>query len=323
VLINSVLARDLWETVPLLIQFEAGDGALEVYSPPFKYRAVVRGWYAVSTGAGGSAQLRGAYSLTPVALIPLSVPSISVSDIFLRLYYDEPLLLYYSGVTLGSYLQVLLNVLNEWTGVSVIDPSCLDPNDPLWTPSDGWTYVYRFKGAEEIAQVFNWPGSYVKVENGVLKYNVPPQGMDGSERYITGQSWKRAAACIKLKIIEAKQNYSNIIYFNPAFTPDREVGVGFDLVAGSTSVKITDWYPWPGTSYDFTPPDDWFVIVVDNTPDQTPYIRIYDKNKNLLFERVLTLNATPWIYEDLFFEVHNDTDYGTWNIEIDWIALKY
>jgi hypothetical protein len=208
-------------------------------------------------------------------------------------------------------------------GVSVIDPSGLDPYDPLWMPSDGWTYVYRFESAEEIAQAFNWPGSYVKVENGVLKYDVPPQGMDGSERYFNDQSWKRAAVCIKLKIIEAKRNYSNIIYFNPAFTPDREVGVGFDLVAGSTSVKITDWYPWPGTSYDFTPPDDWFVIVVDNTPNQTPYIRIYDKNKNLLFERVLTLNATPWICEDLFFEVHNDTDYGTWNIEIDWITLKY
>jgi hypothetical protein len=327
VLINSVLARDLWETVPLLIRFDASDGVMQVYAPPLCYRTVVRGWYAVSTATGGLAQLRGAVSLTPVALIPLSVPSVSVPDIFLRLYYDEPLLLYYSGAALGSYLQLLVNILDEWTGVSLWEPSGLDPNDPLWAPPDDWTYVYRFVSAGEVSQAFNYVSGYEVVQNSVLGWS-PPSGDCGYvERYITGVPWRRVAVCLKIKIINVAQNYPNIIYFNPSRAPDRDIGVGFHVVAGSTTMKIKDWKSdggwWDQPIYDFTPPDDWFVIVVDNTPGQTPYLRIYSRSKSLLFELALTTETTTSPYEDTWFEAHNATARGTWDIKIDWIAFKY
>jgi len=327
VLVNSVLARDLWETVPLLIQFAASDGVLQVYEPPPKYRAVVRGWYSVSTGAGGLAQLRGAYSLTPVALIPLSIPSLSVPDIFLRLYYDEPLLLYYSGATLGAYLQLLVNILNEWTGVPPWDPSGLSPFDPLWAPPDGWSYVYRFVSADELAQAFNDRSGYEVVQDGVLGWNLPPDGYGYVERYITGVPWTRVAVCLRVKITSVVESESNVIYFNPSRAPDRDVGVGFHVVAGSTTMKIKDWNAggtwWDPPLYDFTPPDDWFVIVVDNTPGQTPYLRIYSRSKSLLFELALTTATTTSPHEDVFFHPSNATMFGTWDIEIDWIAFKY
>jgi hypothetical protein len=315
VLINSVLARDLWETVPLLIQFDAGDGVLQVYAPPVAYRTMVRGWYAVSTATGGLAQLRGAVSLTPVALIPLSVPSVSVPNIFLRLYYDEPLLLYYSGATLGSYLQVLLNVLMEWTGVSLLDPSCISPLDPLWTPPDGWTYLYRFASADEVGQAFNFPSGYEVVENGVLGWNPPSGETGGVERSYGDRSWKKVAVCLKVKVSSVAADYSDVIYFNPNIAPDSGVSVEFNVVAGRTSLDIM--------GYEFTPPDDWIVIVVENYPEQPAYLRIYDRNKNLLFQLQLTKFATSVTAEEMWFEVHNNTSYGTWDIQIDWIALKY
>jgi hypothetical protein len=331
VLINSVLARDLWETVPLLIQFEAGDGVLQVYAPPPFYRAVVRGWYAVSTGASGLAQLRGAYTLTPVALIPLSVPSISVPDIFLRLYYEEPLLLYYSGATAGSYLQLLVNVLNEWTGVSSYDPSGIDPLDPTWTPPDGWTYVYRFKDQSEVAQVFNYVSGYETVENGVLGWS-PPSGESGwVERSLIApfvdKAWKKVAVCLRVKLVNISQNLNDVIYFYSSIPPSSKVGVGFHVVAGSTAMKVKDWNSggtaWDPPLYDFAPPDDWIVVVVENYPDSTAYLRIYDRNKNLLFQLQLVKAGTSDIAEDVWFEADNGTSYGIWDVKVDWIAFKY
>jgi hypothetical protein len=327
VLINSVLARDLWETVPLLIQFETGDGALQVYAPPPGYRAVVRGWYSVSTGTSGLAQLRGAVSLTPVALIPLSIPSISVPDIFLRLYYDEPLLLYYSGATLGSYLQVLVNVLNEWTGVSLIDPSCIDPLDPTWTPPDGWTYVYRFKDAGEVTQAFYDVSGYAVVENGVLGWNLPPGKGGFAWQYVEDRAWKKMAVCLKIRPIDIYSNAAYVIYFDSYIAPNSAVCVAFHVVADSTTMKIKDPFSgggdWDPPIYDFTPPDDWIVVVVENYPDSPAYLRIYDRNKNLLFQLQLARGSTDTTWADAWFQVDNGTTIGVLDVKIDWIAFKY
>jgi hypothetical protein len=111
ILVNTVLARDLYETSSIEIYFSASDGALTVYTPPAGKRAVVRGWYAVSTATGGVARLKGAVTLTPVALVPMAAPSVGVPDIYLNLATDESLVLYYSGVSLGAYLQLLINIL--------------------------------------------------------------------------------------------------------------------------------------------------------------------------------------------------------------------
>jgi hypothetical protein len=327
VLINSVLARDLWETVPLLIQFGAGDGVLQVYAPPPGYRTVVRGWYSVSTATGGLAQLRGAVSLKPAALIPLSIPSLSVPDIFLRLYYDEPLLLYYSGATLGSYLQVLVNVLNEWTGGSLIDPSCIDPFDPTWTPPDGWTYVYRFADAGEVSQIFNDVSGREVVQNGVLGWDLSPGDWGYVGRKLEEPGWRKMAVCLKVNIVNVARNYPNFIFFDSEIAPNAMIQFGFHLVAGSKTMKIKDWlsdgFFWDPPIYDFTPPDDWFVIVVENNPGGPAYLRIYDRNKNILFELQLTQYDTDYMYVDMGFEADNATSDGTWDVKIDWIAFKY
>ena len=324
-LINTVMARDLWETKSLLFEFRASDGVLEAYAPERYMRMVVRGWYAVSTGSSGIAQLRGAYSLTPVALIPLSAPAISVPDVFLRMYYDEPLLLYFSGATLGSYLQLLLNVLEEWTGVSVrplvTNASGIDPNDPTWMPPDGWTRVWEFTDPAEVNEVFNYPSGYEVVENDVLSWALPEGVSVGAERYIENQSWTRAAVCLKIKITEVLQNYRGFIYFNPVPAPNEPVGVDFNLTAGSTDVTVVDWAETGSAT--FTPPDDWIVIVVENALGGSAWCRVYDRYRNVIAEVGLGKGTTLTAYEDMWFEVHNATDVGTWDVVIDWIALKY
>jgi hypothetical protein len=327
VLINSVLARDLWETVPLLIQFDAGDGVLRVYEPPLEYRAVVRGWYAVSTATGGLAQLRGAISLTPVALIPLSVPSISVPDVFLRLYPNEPLLLYYSNATVGSYLQLLVNILSEWTGVSPYDPSGISPLDPTWIPSDGWTYVYRFASADEVAQAFHDVSGYEVVEGGVLGWSLPPGEGGYVWHYVEGDAWKKMAVCLKIRPIDVYMSLAYYIYFDSYIAPSSAVDVGFHVVAGSTTMKVKDSFSgggsWDPPIYDFTPPDDWIVVVVENYPDRPAYLRIYDRSKNLLFQLQLARGSTKTTWADAWFQADNETEYGVIDVKIDWIAFKY
>jgi hypothetical protein len=323
VLINSVLARDLWETVPLLIQFHTGDGVLQVHLPPLCHRTVVRGWYAVSTATSGIAQLRGAVSLTPVALIPLSVPSLSVPDIFLRLYYEEPLLLYYGGATLGAYLQLLVNVLDEWTGVSLVDPSGLDPYDPLWMPSDGWTYVYRFRTADEVTQVLNEPSGYEVVENGVLKWNLPPSTYGWSDRSISGQAWRKMAVCLRIRLPFVGQVTTSLLLFRSAIPPSSYVNVDYNLRAQPLSLKIRDMTTLPPSEYDFMLPDDWFVIVVENDPSQPAYIRIYDRRRNLLFETQLNRATTSDTFELVYFKPQNDPNALVVDMEVDWIAFKY
>ena len=326
ILMNTVLARDLYETKSIELCFEASNGVLEVFVPPNFYTTIVRGWYAVSTGTSGVARLKGAYSLTPVALIPLSVPAISVPDIFLRLYYDEPLVLYYSGASLGSYLQLLLNVLEEWTRVTVRPPpgnvSGINPYDPAWMPPDGWTHVWEFTDPHQVNEAFNFPCKREVVEGGVLSWALPEGMSAGAERFIENQSWTRAAVCLKINIMEVLADYGSFIYFNPVPTTNDFAYVDFNLTAGSTDVTVVDGV---GTgSATFTPPDDWIVIVVENVPGGSAWCRVYDRNKNIIAEVGLEKRTTvPPAYEDMWFEVHNATADGTWDIDIDWIALKY
>jgi hypothetical protein len=258
-----------------------------------------------------------------VALIPLSVPSISVPDIFLRLYYEEPLLLYYSGATLGAYLQLLVNILNEWTGVSLVDPSGLDPYDPLWMPSDGWTYVYRFRTADEVTQVLNYPSDYEVVENGVLKWNLPPDTYGWADRDITGQAWRKVAVCLRIRLPFVGQVTTSLLYFRSAIPPDSYVDVDYNLWAQPLSLKIRDLTTTPPREYDFMLPDDWFVIVVENDPSRPAYIRIYDRNRNLLFETQLNRATVSDTFERVSFLPQNVPNTLVVDMEVDWIAFKY
>ncbi|MCI4408758.1 MAG: hypothetical protein JHC26_06675 [Thermofilum sp.] len=326
-LINSHLARELYETYSYMFQFNYPNGVIPLIIPQPGYHSIIRGWYAISTGTSGLGQIKGSYSLTPVGLIPFSISSLSFPDTFLGLYYDEPLLFYYNNVSIGTYLHLMLNIIQEWTGISLYDPSFINPYDPTWTPPDGWTYVFRFIDISEVSQAFNYTSGYEVVSDGILQWNIPSGKSASVERYINGQSWKKIAVCLRINIGKVAQDQSNVIYFNPTPSTDMYFGVGLHVKAGSSTMKIKDWMSgggdWDPPIYDFTPPNDWFVIVMDVTSKQSPYFSIYDRNKNLLFQLALQKSSITSVYEDLYFDIENETSFGTWDIKIDWIAFKY
>jgi hypothetical protein len=218
------------------------------------------------------------------------------------------------------------NYLEE-LNVPIPTTSGIDPNDPEWTPPGGWHYLFNFNDPLDIAFAFSDLTDNYAVEGGVFGWNLPPGDWGYAQRRYYNKSWTRAAVCLKIRVDNVVGNVSDIIYFNPITTTDRSVGVGFHVVAGSQTLKIKDWNSGGGSFdpplYDFTPPDDWIVIVVDNTPGQTPYIRIYDRNKNVLFSLDLITSSYPLVLEDIWLQSENDTRYGIWDIKIDWIAFRY
>ena len=202
-------------------------------------------------------------------------------------------------------------------------PSCLDPNDPTWAPSDGWTYVYNFASADELKQAFNDLTGYEVVENGVLKWNLPPDTDVETRRWIYDQTWRRMAVCLKMSIKKMWYIATTFLYLRSYMYPDRCIDVDY-------SINMTEWTPVIrvfGTGlpqeYYFPPPDDWFVIVIDNTPGQTPYLRIYDRSKNLLLDITLTFASCFTMYEMITFHPMNLTNIIIADIQVDWLALKY
>jgi hypothetical protein len=206
-------------------------------------------------------------------------------------------------------------------------PSCLNPNDPLWAPIDGWTYVYNFASDDEVRQAFYDVSGYEVVEDGVLGWSLPPGKGGFAWQYVEGVAWKKMAVCLKIRPIDVYMNFAYYIYFDSYIAPNSAVDVGFHVVEGSTTMKIKDTFSgggaWDPPIYDFTPPDDWIVIVVENYPDRPAYLRIYDSRKNLLFQLQLARGTTDRTWADAWFMADNGTEFGVIDVKIDWFALKY
>jgi hypothetical protein len=319
-LVNSALARDLWQTYPLEIQFQYPDGVLEVFRPPKYYQTILRGWYSVSTAASGLGRLRGAVSLKPIGLIPFTETQIQVNDVFIPLYYDEPLLLYYSNADIGSYLSLLLNIMLQLTTGTVRNASGLDPDDPAWAPPDGWTKVWEFKSPSELDDAFTTM-AFVSVGNDQLLFD-PPSGTWASvERYVTGRYYKKVAICVKMLEYNTIGGYPNILSGDSYQADTGGIDYYVNLPVGSPGLILGDNVS--GREITIPLPQDWFVIVAEYIEGGGGYLRVYDNNKNLLGELQLDRYLPGRSREYIYLRSDRDTEYGTWIISVDWIAVKY
>jgi hypothetical protein len=319
-IVNSALARDLWETYPLEIQFQYPDGVLEVFRPPKYYQTIVRGWYSVSTAASGLGRLRGAVSLKPIGLIPLSETQIQVNDVFIPLYYDEPLLLYYSNADIGSYLSLLLNVLLQLTTGTVRNASGLDPDDPAWAPPDGWTKVWEFKSPSELDDAFTTI-SYVSVANDQLLFN-PPSGKTAYvDQDISGIYYKKVAICLKMQ--EYNVSGLNVILLEVVSDKANVGGIYADVFVTKDSPQLLLLDDVSNNQIVVPIPQDWFVIVAEYTEPSGGYLRVYDSNKRLIAE--LPLGNDLWNSTVVYLAMWNgkNTTNGTYIFSVDWIAVKY
>jgi hypothetical protein len=313
-LINSHLVRELYETYSYMFQFNYPSGVLQLFMPRMGYRTIVRGWYVISTGTSGIGQMKGQYSLTPVGLIPFSMPSLSFPDMFLGLYYDEPLLLYYDNVSLGAYLQLMLNIIQQWTGVSLVYPSGIDPN--LYMPPSGWKVFLNFVDPSEI-QGPNWSWSSVsilQVKDGLLTM----RGVAGGGGYVqydnTDVIISRGVVVFRVRDVTENIPYDIVLLF----LADGSKSVKFALYGGTLNPDGTI----TTSIYDY-----WnYTTIMDNIilKQGEYYVLMYDFSNNtikLLDAKgniIVTANPTTRNVDYGRFLTLFDLFNGVHTIDVDW-----
>jgi len=200
-------------------------------------------------------------------------------------------------------------VIGYTVDINVTQPSGaeLDPNDPTWAPSEGWTSVWQFNSEEELNDFANYGIANAYVENGVLKFYDTDDGFANRSYDI---NIRKMVICLKVKHI------SNGTAGHP--TPlivtvtDGQNMASVSLGAlDSETLALSDI----GT---FQNPNDFFVVVLDF---ETYTVKVYDRNKNVLIEGTMTLYSTTATGTQIqICEDHNPGN-GDSDVEVDWVAV--
>jgi hypothetical protein len=208
------------------------------------------------------------------------------------------------------------------------EPSGIDPYNPLWLPSKGWSYVYHFESMDDVNSLFyNWSQVYVLNSNAVL---LPRLQTYGWAEYIT--SWDvytRIAIALRFIINNYGTANNEIMKVSQSQykKPSRSVTIYSDTANNPHGVIIND--DLGGTRYPWTPTEDYVVAVFDYPASGTGSLTIYDKYGNILFQQQLTERLGSLYQFVLRFTSRNASIYSTDTdapgqhiIYIDWIALK-
>jgi len=317
-LINSHLARELYETYSYMFQLNYPNGVLQLFSPKPGYQSIIRGWYVVSTGTGGIAKIISKYSLTPVGYMPLSIPTLSFPNMSLGLYYDEPLLLYYDNVIQGTYLQLMLNILQQWIGVSVNHPSDIDPA-PFPAPV-GWDVFYDFLDPNEIQNVL-WSGSRLsifEINDNMLTlrgikdiggYFAYDNSLLHSTLVVTTFRLRDVTGNIPYDIvyywIESLGKWVNVSLYGGTLNPD-----------GTITTSIYDYNSRTTLVGNITlKQGEWYVFIYDLL---TNTVKLLDKQGNILAQVTPSLSSSPYSDTYIYFDLTN----GFHTIDIDWIGIS-
>jgi hypothetical protein len=278
------------------------------------YRTIVRGWYVISTGTSGIGQMKGQYSLAPVGLIPFSMPSLSFPDMFLGLYYDEPLLLYYDNVSLGAYLQLMLNIIQQWTGVSLVYPSGIDPN--LYMPPSGWKEFRNFVDPSEI-QGPNWSWSSVsilQVKDGLLTM----RGVAGGSGYVQYDNTDViiSRGVVVFRVRDVTENIPYDIVF--LFLADGSKSVKFSLYGGilnpdgTITTSIYDYWNYTTIMDNIILKQGEYYVLMYDFSNNT--IKLLDAKGNI----IVTANPTTTKVDYGRFLTYFDLFNGVHTIDVDW-----
>jgi hypothetical protein len=313
-LINSHLARELYESYSYLLQFNYPSGVLQLLAPRMGYRTIVRGWYAISTGTSGVGRVMGSYSLTPVGLIPFSVPSLSLPDMWLGLYYDEPLLLYYDNVSLGAYLQLVLNIIQQWTGISIVYPSGVDPGP--YMPPSGWKVFLNFVDPSEIqGPYWSWSDvSILQVEDGLLTM----RGVAGGEGYVQydnrGVAVTRGVVVFRVRDVTGDIPYEIVFLF----LANGLKSVKFSLYGGklnpdgTITTSIYDYWSYSTIKDNIILKQGEYYVLIYDFSDNT--IRLLDASGNVIATANPTITSVDYGRFCTLFDLTN----GVHTVDVDW-----
>lgn len=238
-----------------------------------------------------------------------------------------------SSMTLNAYASATTNVvghlgtedikINSYDKIltAMDNPSGFDPFDPEWSPPCGWTVVYDFSSPDQVNVAFNYISGNTVVNDGVVSQDLPDQQEGYIARDIFNIAWTRVAIAVKLRVDEITFPVIGIFGLYSAPLRDHFGTVATSYPKGTNihniQLAIGDGY------YDFTLPDDWFLVVFDNTIGRNPYVKIYDTNKNIIFQVEAEPLHAYFIGETINLHSSNNGDLGTFSFQIDWLALYY
>ena len=195
-------------------------------------------------------------------------------------------------------------------------PSGTDPYDPTWAPPEGWDKVWHFETEEEGPNFGNRQYRYAYVENHCLEFN-PPSGYYGRAWHSAKAVLKRVACAIKTYRVVTGQGKE--LYFS-LWTADSDLGHMLDLSITLDNTKLIIRVGIPGvgwTNYYIDNPNDYVVVVLDVEEN---WVRVYDRNKNLLLEVTgITHKDVVYVVFDEFNNYYGDTR----ETSVDWVAIKY
>jgi len=198
------------------------------------------------------------------------------------------------------------------------EPSGADPYNPKWCPSDGWSQLVVFNSPDDIANFFT-SQRYATVQNGVLTFNPPSGSYGAAQRYVSATGLAKRVA-IAIKISAPQTIFSDIVVRN--VTSFGGSGIGFEIrtVANDpNSLTIRDWAS--GASITHSPFTGFYFVIVAFY-DQN-IVAWYQPDGTFLGQLQLSSGSATDNAFNLEIYAPNNYNGETWNVYIDWIAVKY
>jgi len=200
------------------------------------------------------------------------------------------------------------------------NPSGLDPNDPLWMPSGGWSEVVDFSSPDDLNSFEHYNAV---VEDGLCKLAPPIGSNSGSyiKRQTDTKCYTRIAICFKYIENVANTSTQFTIINTYSFCNHSGCGVKLEHHLQPPYTKVVD----TATGYENNIGDrreKWLVLVFSLCN-----CKVYE-GTTLIHEQGVTTQTDPPnapLPPDRYMLRCNGTDSADYNIwtYIDWIAFRY
>jgi len=321
VMLNEIMVREITETKQKFIKVIEPSGARELCKPKDGYALVIKDWYLITNSTTGEITLVPLESLNPIAWLPADIIKQTMNqNMWLKLYQDEPLWVYWYNLIPYSKILATVNFYELYMGL-VTKPPRFDPYDPCWMPSDGWTKLWDFDDPSEIDDFANIGSLYAYVEDSILKFNEPYGEVGYAVRVTTTDNFDRVAIAFRLP---ERVPQTDIL---TAFTIARQDGskgmVIYVIISNNDPTKIFLLDMVSSTVVAIPYNGEWRLLLIDFV---NKVARIYDQNHNVLGEITLTEESTTEVnyeidvYDYNYYQV-DTTNYGRLQNFVDWIAF--
>jgi len=200
-----------------------------------------------------------------------------------------------------------------------LDPSCADPEDPTWTPPDGWSYIFALERLEE-AYAFafgdkDYLGSdthqivALSVEEKEGYVSIPSGGM--LFRAISSVYATRVAIAFRIPYVDVEGLAGEETGVVGVLVEDGSAVLGVAVYTDGSKIDLEDYASRTRVSVPYS--TDWMVLVFDYDALKA---YLYTPAGELLAEISLTTGSTTRVG----YYVVCGGNYIT--VDVDWVAIK-